>query len=226
MQTEITHGPGYAAAKVNLNEGESFTAEAGTMIAMSGGMDIETTTHKKSSGGIWKAAKRLVAGESFFLNHYTSRQQDAHVWLAATLPGDILVHSLEENDNLVVQGGSFLASESGIEVDLGWQGMKSLFSGEGLFWLHITGRGKVLLNSFGAIYPVDVDGEYVVDTGHIVAFEDTLDFSLSKAGSSWIGSFLGGEGLVCRFKGKGRLWCQSHNPPSFGRILGPMLKPR
>ena len=73
---------------------------------------------------------------------------------------------------------------------------------------------------------MDVDGEYIVDTGHIVAFEDTLQFRIVKAGRSLIGSFLGGEGLVCKFKGQGKLYCQSHNPPNFGKLIGPKLKAR
>ena len=73
---------------------------------------------------------------------------------------------------------------------------------------------------------IDVDDEYVVDTGHIVAYEDTLSFSMSKASESLLGSLLGGEGLVCRFKGRGRIYCQSHNPPSFGAALGSKLSPR
>jgi len=84
----------------------------------------------------------------------------------------------------------------------------------------------VVINSFGAIYPVAVDGEYIVDTGHIVAFEEGLDFEITKAGGSWISSFLGGEGLVCKFKGTGTVWCQSHNPSGFGGALGPLLPSR
>ena len=60
METEILHGPGNAAAKVSLEGGETITAEAGAMIAMSGGMKIETTTHKKGSGGIGKALKEII----------------------------------------------------------------------------------------------------------------------------------------------------------------------
>ena len=141
------------------------------------------------------------------------------------LAGDMLVHTLD-NDTLIVQGGSFVACETGVEVDMGFEGFKNLFSGEGLFWLHLKGRGKVIVNSFGAIYPQEVDGEFIVDTGHIVAFTVTLNFSLSKAGGSWLHSILGGEGLVCHFEGQGKLYCQSHNPPSFGTLLGPKLKPR
>ena len=129
-------------------------------------------------------------------------------------------------EKLIVQGGSYLASSPDIDIDLGWQGFKSILSGEGLFWVNLTGSGKVIFNSFGAIYPVEVNGEYIVDTGHIVAFNETLGFTLTKAGKSWVSSILGGEGLVCKFQGQGTVWCQSHNPSSFGHILGPKLRPR
>ncbi|MGB2247694.1 MAG: AIM24 family protein, partial [Alcanivorax sediminis] len=102
----------------------------------------------------------------------------------------------------------------------------SVLSGESVFWLNLKGSGKLVVSSFGAIYPVEVDGEYIVDTGHIVAFNETLDFSITKAGSSWLQSFLGGEGMVCKFKGKGTVWCQSHNPGSFGWAMSPGLKQR
>ncbi len=90
----------------------------------------------------------------------------------------------------------------------------------------MLGAGHLFLSSFGAIYEINVTDRYVVDTGHIVAFEDTLQFQLAKASESLIGSILGGEGLVCHFEGQGKLYCQSHNPPSFGTLLGPKLRPR
>ncbi len=225
MEVKIVHGPGNAAAKANLAGGESFTAEAGAMIAMSGDMSIETTTHKKSSGGFFKAAKRMLAGESFFLNHYTAGAKGGEVWLSTTLAGDMMQYDLK-GETLIVQGGSYVASEPDVKIDLGWQGFKSVLSGESIFWLHLSGSGKVVINSFGAIYPVEVKGETVVDTGHIVAFNETLNFKISKAGKSWLSSILGGEGFVCRFNGQGTVWCQSHNPSSFGQTLGPNLPAR
>lgn len=137
----------------------------------------------------------------------------------------MLVRKLE-GDSLIVQAGSYVASADSIEVDFGWQGFKSLLSGESMFWLHLRGSGPVVVSAFGCVYPIDVNGEVIVDSGHIVAFEETLDFSISKAGRSWLSSFLGGEGLVCRFGGRGTVWCQSHNPNGFGKTLGPMLPPR
>lgn len=224
MNIELKYAPSNTAAKINLPAGSSFTAESGSMIAMSGNIDIETTTHKKGKGSILKSLKRALAGESFFLNHYTAKGE-GEVWLSSNLSGDMMVNELDGNA-LIVQSASFLASESSVEMDIGWQGFKSIFSGESLFWLKMSGTGKVLLNSFGAIYPQEVDGDYIVDTGHIVAFDDTLKFSISKAGSSWLHSFIGGEGLVCHFSGKGVVWCQSHNPKSFGKSLSSSLKAR
>lgn len=226
MRIEIIHKPGSAAAQVRLDGGETLTSEGGAMIAMSRDLQVETTTKKKGSGGgLLKAAKRLLGGESFFYNHYTAGPQGGEVWLAQSLPGDMMTLPMDGR-TLIVQAGSFVACSTGVDFDTGWQGFKNLLSGESLFWLRFQGQGHLILSSYGAIYPVEVDGEHVVDTGHIVAFDETLDFKLSKAGRSWISSILGGEGLVCRFKGKGTVWCQSHNAPSFGKTLGPRLRPR
>lgn len=225
MQIDLIQRPGNTAAKLRLNKGESITAEAGAMIAMSGDLGITTTTHKKGSGSLLKTLKRALGGESFFLNHFEAPRDGAELWLGTSLAGDMLLQQLD-NETLIAQGGAFVACEAGIDIDSGWQGFKNLLSGESLFWLRLKGSGQVLLSSFGAIYPVEVNGEYIVDTGHIVAFSETLDFTLTKAGKSWLHSILGGEGLVCKFKGRGTVWCQSHNPISFGTALGPQLKAR
>jgi uncharacterized protein (TIGR00266 family) len=227
MEVQIMLRPGNSAARLRLAPNETCTAEAGAMIAMSGNVSISTSTHAKSGGasGIMAGLKRMLAGESFFMNHFTAAPPGGEVWLATTLAGDMMTYELR-NENLIVQSGSFVAAEQSVAIDIGWQGFKSLFSGESLFWLNLRGAGKVVLSSFGAIYPVEVNGETIVDTGHIVAFNDTLNFTITKAGKSLIGSFLGGEGLVCRFSGRGTVWCQSHNPTGFGYTLGPKLKPR
>jgi uncharacterized protein (TIGR00266 family) len=229
MQTEILHGPGSATARVALEPNESLTTEGGAMIAMSADLAVQTTTRQRgASGGVaglLKAAKRLLSGESFFLNHYTASGKGGEIWLAATLPGDMMKIALS-GETIIVQAGSFVACSDGVNMDMGWQGFKSMFSGESMFWLRFTGAGRLILSSYGAIYPVEVNGEHIVDTGHIVAFDETLKFTISKAGKSWISSLLGGEGLVCKFQGHGVVWCQSHNAPSFGKTIGPMLKAR
>lgn len=227
MQYEILSRPAASAAKLTLDAGESVTCEVGAMIAMSAGFTVETTSRKKGGGGgLIKGLKRILAGENLFPNHFTATAPNQTLFIGPGLLGDI-IHYPMKGGTVVVQGSSWLASGTGIDIDATWQGLgKALFSGERMFWVKCSGAGDLFLNSFGAIYPVDVAGEYVVDTGHIVAFEDTLQFHIGKASKSLVGSFLGGEGLVCKFSGQGRLYCQSHNPPNFGKLLGPKLKPR
>jgi uncharacterized protein (TIGR00266 family) len=225
MNVDIKYKPGCTYARIALEAGNHVTAKGGAMISMSGDMTMQTTTHKKKGGSVLKGIKRMLSGESFFMNHFTAGPNGGEVLLGTTLPGDMHEYELD-NETLVLQSGSYVASSPDVNIDFGWQGFKTLFSGEKMFWLNISGKGKVIFNSFGAIYPVEIDGEYIVDTGHIVAFNETLDFTISKAGKSWMSSFLGGEGLVCKFNGKGTVWCQSHNPGSFGSALGPKLKPR
>jgi uncharacterized protein (TIGR00266 family) len=226
MNIDIQARPAASVAKLTLGTGERVTCEVGAMIAMSAGLRAETSTRTKGAGGVWAGVKRMLAGENFFLNHFTADRDGQVLIIGPGLSGDIAHHRLMHG-SLIVQGSSWLASGPGIDIDATFQGLgKALFSGESVFWVKCSGRGDLLLSSFGAIYEVDVDGSYIVDSGHIVAFEDTLQFKVGKLGDSWITSFLSGEGLVCHFSGQGRLYCQSHNPPSFGKLLGPELYPR
>ena len=225
LSVSIKMRPGSSAAEVDLQPYQTFTAEAGAMIAMSPSITLQTSTLTKQSGGLMQGLKRMVSGESFFLNHYTAGSTGGKVWLSTTHAGDMEVLELS-GQGIIVQGGSYVASSPDISMDSNWQGFKSLVAKESMFWLAIRGRGTVIFNSFGAIYRVQVNGEYIVDTGHIVAFDESLDFRLTKAGKSWMSSMLGGEGLVCKFKGQGTVWIQSHNTSSFGSILGSKLKPR
>jgi uncharacterized protein (TIGR00266 family) len=225
MKVDILHQPDSAIAKIDMAPQEELVAEAGAMVSMSGHMNVNTTLRKGKGGGVFGGLKRILAGESMFLSVFRSGTSPAEIYLAPKLMGDILPYQLDAHD-LVIQSTGYLASTPGVDLDLGFQGLKSVFSGESVFWLTASGSGLVLLSAFGGIYEIKVDGEYIVDTGHIVAFEKTLNFSITKAGSSWIGAFLGGEGLICRFQGQGRLFCQTHNPGAFGRLIGSKLPPR
>ncbi|MGL5080780.1 MAG: TIGR00266 family protein [Microcoleaceae cyanobacterium] len=225
MEIEILHRPDCAIAQIKLAPREELVAEAGTMVAMGDNITASTTLRQGKGGGILGGLKRLVAGESLFLSVFRSPVSGEEIFLAPKFLGDI-VHYTVSQVGLVVQASSYLASSTDVDVDLGFQGFKSLLSGESIFWLDISGRGDLLLSSFGAIYEIDVKDDYIVDTGHIVAFEKSLNFKITKPSSSWLGSFLGGEGFVCRFEGKGKIFCQTHNPNTFGRLIGPMLPPR
>jgi uncharacterized protein (TIGR00266 family) len=227
MNVELIARPASAAAKVTLAAGETITAEGGSMIAMSADMGVDTRIRKNEGRGrLLRGMARRLGGEGIFMNHFTAGGSGGELFLATTLPGDMEVIELDGSKTISVQNSSFVAHESGVDMNISWGGLKNAFSGESLIWLKLSGRGKVIINAFGAIYPVEVNGEYVVDTGNIAAFEESLDFRITKAGRSLVGSIAGGEGLVCRFSGTGTVWCQTHADRTFGAKLTPHLIPR
>lgn len=194
------------------------------MVRMSATIDSEVQSVAKS-GGMLGGLKRAIGGESFFFSHYTARS-DGEVILAPTLPGNVGLQNLDGRSGWFCAGGSYLGSGPEIKTEPQWQGIKGLLSGESLVFVHATGIGPLILDAFGSVREELVDGSFTVDTGHLVAFEDTLQYTISKAGGSWWTSFLAGEGFVIRFSGRGRVMVQSHNMKEFGSLLGPKLPPR
>jgi uncharacterized protein (TIGR00266 family) len=226
MNVELLSRPSNTAAKLTLAGGETVTTEGGAMIAMSDDMQVETSIRNREGGGLLKGMMRALGGERMFLNYYTAGSRGGELYLASPLPGDMESVELPAGSGITVQSGSFVAHESTVSMDVSWGGLKSAFGGERMIWLKLTGSGRVVINAFGAIYPVKVNGSYVVDTGNIAAFDSTLDFSIKKAGKSLIGSFAGGEGLVATFSGIGTVYCQTHADRVFGAKLTPHLTPK
>jgi uncharacterized protein (TIGR00266 family) len=227
MEVQILGEGAFSSALVHLAPGESFVSESGAMFRASPNVDIDVTTRSRGKGGLLGGIKRLVAGESFFLSTYrVTDQHPGEVGLAPVLQGEVRAVALDGSAAWLCAGGSYIGSDAGLQVDTQFQGLKGLFTGEGLFFLRVSGAGDLIVSAFGRLDEVAVDGELVVDSGHVVAFEENLTYSLGKAGGSWIQSYLGGEGLVMRFSGRGRLLVQSHNRKEFGRTLGGRLPPR
>lgn len=213
MTHEIIHRPSFALARLALSTGDSIVAEAGAMVSMSPTISIET----KARGGVMKGlARSLLGGESFFLNTFHATRE-GELTLAPALPGDIIAVELQ-NESVYVQSGSFLASTAGIELNTKWGGAKTFFSREGLFMLLCSGSGTLLLSSYGAIEQktLAVGEEYIVDTAHIVSFGQSITYEVKSSGGLKTTLF-GGEGLVCRYRGPGRLSYQSR---SFGALIG------
>ena len=229
MQINIHHRPSYALAEVVLDDGETVVAEGGAMVSQDTHVTLETSASGEKGGGLMKGLvkglKRALAGESFFQNKFTANRP-GHITFAPTHVGDIETYELAAEDDLYLQSSAFLCSSDGVETDAKWGGAKTFFGGEGLIMLKASGSGPCVFNSFGGIRLVEVDGDMVVDTGHIVAFDDSLEFKVERFGGGWKAFIFGGEGLVCRFKGRGRLWVQTRNPAGFGQFIGSQLPPR
>ncbi len=126
----------------------------------------------------------------------------------------------------MIQSSSFMASTEDVQLDARFEGLKGVFSGEKLFFLHAKGSGPVIINAFGGIEKIQLDGELIVDTGHIVAFTEGITYAVEKASAGWIGSFLSGEGFVLRLTGRGTLYIQTRNPQEYGRAVGGRLPAR
>jgi uncharacterized protein (TIGR00266 family) len=220
VKTEIQYGPAFAAAKVTLDQGEGIKAEAGAMLAMSSTISLETSTQ----GGIVKGLRRAVLGqESFFMNTFTAQAPGSQIHLAPSLPGDMVAWTLQ-GQSLFVQSGSYVASALGVDVDTSWGGARTFFSREGLFVLKVAGHGDVILSSYGALHTVELQpGQTMtVDTGHMVAWSDTVNYSVRKVGG-WKSTFLSGEGLVCDLTGPGMIYLQTRSQDAFLDWLIPKL---
>jgi uncharacterized protein (TIGR00266 family) len=227
MQIEILGDGAFESALVHLQPGERFISESGALYRASGNVQIDVTTSARGSGGILSGVKRLLAREHFFFSTYTTDDgRPGEVGLAPTHQGELMVIDVEPGTPWLCAGGSYLGSTSGLNVNTQFQGMKGFVSGESLVFLEVSGSGQLLVNAFGRLVESEVDQSITVDTGHLVAFESTLRYEITKAGKSWIQSWLAGEGVVMKFTGQGRIITQSHNPRGFGATLGRLLPPR
>ena len=228
MHFDLRYRPAHTLAVAELSPGESVRAEASAMISMSAGIRVTTEGPLgRSPGGFLRGMKRAVlGGESFFTNTFTAAGAPGHVTLAPALSGDMVVHGLAPGEDLFIQGGSYVAAPDTVRLDTEFQGMKGFLSGESLFFLRAEGSGPVLMNAFGAIAVVDLDGALVVDTGHLVAFTAGIRYSVTTASSGLIASFLSGEGFVLNVEGRGRLYLQSRNPSEYGSAVGRSLPTR
>lgn len=212
MDVSVRHAPSFAVARLTLGPGEAINAESGAMMATSGGVDVES----KMRGGLKGAFKRSVlGGESVFVSKFTAPSSGGWVDVAARLPGDVV--TLPVHGGLNVARGGYLAADEGVEIDSKWGGLKNLAGGEGGFLVRVEGQGQVVLAAYGAIDVVELQaGEsFVLDSGHMVAYEDGVEFSIRKVSKGLIQSVKSGEGLVFEFRGPGRVWTQSRNPSEF-----------
>ncbi len=222
MQVEISSGPAFAFGEITLPAGGRVRAEAGAMAMTRGDVSIATSTQ----GGFMKGLRRSLGGESFFVNDFTSASGGV-VAVAAALPGDMSLVTLHPTGSLLVQSGSWVASDPTVDVDSTWGGGRSFFSGEGLILLRCTGSGDLLLSAYGAIlsHTLAAGEKMTLDTGHVVAFDDSVQYSVRKAGS-WKSTILGGEGLVTDFTGPGRLWMQTRSSSDFVAWIQSKLPPQ
>jgi uncharacterized protein (TIGR00266 family) len=205
MEIQIRNRPSFANLLVRLSRGDRIVAESDAMASMSSSITLAT----RWNGGFLRAVlRRLFGGESLFVNEFGTESQGELV-LTQPTPGDIECLELR-NTGLYLQPGAFLACDPSITLGLGWAGIASMLAREGLFRMQVQGTGRVWFGGYGGMITKDIDGEYIVDSGHLVAYEPSISLHLGLAGGVF-SSFFGGEGLVLRLRGQGRIYMQSRS---------------
>lgn len=210
MNCEVLYRGAFAMTRVTLAHGESIKAEAGAMVAMSNTIDIEG----KLEGGIFGAIGRMFSGESFFFQTLRAKRGSGEILLAPAMPGDVYSLELDGQTPYTVHRGGFLAASEGLNVTTQVQNLvKGLFSGEGFFVVGVSGRGTLLIDSYGAIHPIDVPAgeEVIIDNSHLVAWPAAMKYKIETVSSGIFSTVTSGEGFVCRFTGPGRVYIQSRN---------------
>jgi uncharacterized protein (TIGR00266 family) len=217
---QVLHQPSFSLAILQLEAEQSIQAESGAMVSMSANVELQS----QMKGGLFGAIKRAAGGESAFISTFTARGGPGEVTLAPGAPGDVAAIELS-GQPFFVQSSSYLAGDASLSVDTKWGGAKSFFSGEGLFVLLVQGQGLLLVSSFGAIHRKQLRaGErYVVDTGHLVAWEGSMQYTLRKAASGFFRSMMSGEGIVAEFSGPGELLIQTRNLAALAGLLKPFF---
>jgi len=222
MEITLKHQPAFSLAIANLGGNEEIKVEPGAMVSHSEGVQMET----KAQGGLMGGFKRMLGGESFFQNTFQAPSQGGEITLAPHLTGDLRVLEIDAGD-FMLQSGGYVASEMGVEFDTKWAGARGFFGIGGMLLLKVSGSGKVLVGTFGAIEErvLSSGQKYIVDTGHVVGFDGTVDFRVRKSGS-WKSTMLGGEGLVVELTGPGRVLMQTRSEAAFLSWLMPHLPSR
>ena len=191
-----------------MEAGESVLAESGAMAALSAGVHVGAGV---GPGGVTKALfRKQLGGESFFMAKYTADVHGAWVALAPRFPGDVECHKVNSDEALMVQSGSLLAVSEGLAVDVKWAGMRSVVMREGTMLLKVHGVGEAVIAAYGGFQRFDLaqGEEMIVDTGHLVAFGERIEYHIGPLGSVHV-SVMSGEGLVAKLSGPGPVYIQT-----------------
>ncbi|MGY6530038.1 MAG: TIGR00266 family protein [Cyanobacterium sp.] len=220
MECSIRYRPAFATIFVTLQPREKITAEAGAMVSMDGGITMKT----EFSGGFFPALMRkFFGGESLFVNVFqnnTNRPQT--VILSQPMIGDI-EHKKLSSKPFCMQPGAYIAHTPGAKMGVRWAGFASWFAGEGLFKLQFTGKGQVLFGCYGGLTPKEVNGEFIVDNTHLVAYEGDIKMNVALSGNL-LSSMTSGEGFVNKITGRGTIYLQSRSVSGFVGFLRPKVR--
>ena len=216
----VIHGsPSFAYIDIELAPGESIVAESDAMASMSADLEVKASFN----GGFFSGLlKKYFGGESLFINTFTNNSlKPRKLVLTQATPGDIRAITLSD-EHICLQPGAYICSTPELKLGVKWAGFTSWFAREGLFKLDVSGTGTVFYGAYGGLLEKEIDGEYIVDTSHLVAYEPQMKLKLQLAGGLF-SSFFGGEGFVTRVEGNGKIIIQTRSMSGLAGWLNPKL---
>ena len=225
------YGDDMQFAEVTLDPGEVVIAEAGSMMYMTDGIEMQTVFGDPSKdqgflGKLFDAGKRMITGESMFLTIFgATGAHRSTVAFASPYPGKIIPMHLDElGGEIICQKDAFLCAAKGVQIGIAFQKkiLAGLFGGEGFILQRLTGDGIALVHAGGTIHKKELAaGETIrLDTGCLVALQPSVDYDIQMTGGIKNAIF-GGEGLfLATLRGPGMVWLQSL---PFTRLAGRIL---
>jgi uncharacterized protein (TIGR00266 family) len=224
MRFEVQGRPGSALATVFLDAGEEVLAERGAMMGMSAHVTPSTTLFGAPGQGavgvagalLGSSLRRLMGGESGVINRFVASKDGEVVMLAPTLPGDIAIGRVTTEEPMFLNGASWLASGRGVDVSVLMAGTGAVLGGQEFYVVHCQGDGEVAFYGYGAIEPIEVDGSYLVDGRHLIAWQGPLRWRPRVAARSIRAALISGERIVVEFRGRGKVWVQTRALPDQG----------
>jgi uncharacterized protein (TIGR00266 family) len=225
LKFEIKYKPSYAMLVATLEQGETITAESGAMTYMDPTIEVHTRKREKSILGTLGLS--LIGGQSFWINDYTAINGPAEAAFVAAPVGDIKQLDIAPGSGYVIQKSAYVASTSGIDLDVKWEGFTKGLFGQGLFMLKASGGGQMFINTFGAIdtHTLRPGQTLIVDNFHLVGFSESCSYKVTRIGGLKE-TLLSGEGLVTQITGPGDVHIQTKNMQEFTEWLWTLLEPK
>jgi uncharacterized protein (TIGR00266 family) len=225
LDFEIKYRPSYSMLVVHLKPNQSITAEAGAMTYMT--PNIQVQTHRREKSILGTIGLSVLGRQSLFVNDYTATSGSGEVGFVSAPIGDIEKLEITPTKGYIIQKAAYVASTSGVNLDIQWQGFTKGLFGQGLFMIKVNGQGPLFINTFGALdrHTLGPSEMLTVDNFHLVAFSDTCQYRVTKFGG-WKETILGGEGLVTEITGPGEVIIQTKNLKEFVDWIWTLLEPR
>ncbi len=221
MKVKILDERESAMARILLKNDELIITQAGTLVAMRGNIKINTT-FRRSVPKSNSQTQGTMGTESLFLTEFRGLGDKNEVWLAPSMMGNIILHEITDY-KLIMVASAYLACSGTMDLFFGVSDLKLPAHYPYLTLLSVAGKGQVLLNGLGAIYAIDVQGDYWVNLDNLVAFENSLKYEITPLNIKGLPTWWRKPKLFIKFTGRGKLYCQTHQAKDWGHLIATEL---